>query len=80
MFNPVTFTVLVDAFEHICAILFLFSGHCFYSLTLCFIFILLSFKYFKFWLGTVAYTCNPSYLGDRDWEDYSSRLAQAKSS
>jgi hypothetical protein len=29
--------------------------------------------------GTVAHTCNTSYLGSRDWEDHSSRPAWAKS-
>jgi hypothetical protein len=27
----------------------------------------------------VAQACNPSYSGGRDWEDYGSRLVQAKS-
>jgi hypothetical protein len=31
-----------------------------------------------FWLGTMAHTCNPSYLEDGDWEDHGSSLAQAK--
>jgi hypothetical protein len=30
-------------------------------------------------LGTVAHVCNPSYPGGRDWEDWGSRLAWAKS-
>jgi hypothetical protein len=30
-------------------------------------------------LVVVAHTSNPSYLGDRDWENLSLRPAQAKS-
>jgi hypothetical protein len=30
-------------------------------------------------LDVVAHTCNPSYLGCGDWEDYGSRLSWAKS-
>jgi hypothetical protein len=30
-------------------------------------------------LGVVAHTCNPSYLGERNWEYWGSRPAQAKS-
>jgi hypothetical protein len=29
-------------------------------------------------LGVMIHTCNPSYSGDRDWENYSSKPAQAK--
>jgi hypothetical protein len=32
------------------------------------------------WLGTVAQTCNPSFLGGRNQEDHSSSLTWAKSS
>jgi hypothetical protein len=27
----------------------------------------------------IVHICNPSYSGDREWEDYMSRPAQAKS-
>jgi hypothetical protein len=30
-------------------------------------------------LDVMAHTWNPSYLGDRDWEDHSLRLQQVKS-
>jgi hypothetical protein len=29
-------------------------------------------------VGTVAYVCNPSYLGGGDWEDFSPMPAKAK--
>jgi hypothetical protein len=29
----------------------------------------------KFGLGVVAHSCNPNYLGGRDWNDHGSRLA-----
>jgi hypothetical protein len=31
------------------------------------------------WLGMVAHTCNPSYLGGRHWEDHGLRPAWVKS-
>jgi hypothetical protein len=31
-----------------------------------------------FWPGVVAYSCNPSNSGGRDWENHSSRPTQAK--
>jgi hypothetical protein len=33
----------------------------------------------KIQLDTVANTCNPNYLGGREWEDNNLRSAQAKS-
>jgi hypothetical protein len=39
-----------------------------------------SLKEVLFWLGTVAYICNPNYSGGDSWKDCSSRPTWAKSS
>jgi hypothetical protein len=44
----------------------------------CFHFVQILYIERKCRLGMVAHTCNPSYLGGKDWENQSFRLAWAK--